>query len=331
MSEDPRRIACGLGGFHGGATICPQPTLSCREACLGEMMSGVIAIANVLCPVDRSDVSRRALQFAVALAAAHHAKLTVAEVVELPAPPLLEGPPPSHVDERSRAAIEEELNWFMAPLVTPDVECAVRVREGSVVAEILGEAAALTAPIIVMGTHGRGGFERLVLGSVTEKMVRKAACPVLAVPPVSVAEGQLRRIVCAVDFSAAAEHALSYGHLLATPSSANVSLLHVFEWPFGETTGTDPVTTLRQNLEETAREQLERIAVPADARVAERVVRRGRPGREVVEFARERAADLIVVGASGRGAINHAVLGSTAHYVLRHAPCAVLTVPKAEK
>jgi nucleotide-binding universal stress UspA family protein len=287
----------------------------------------MIAIANVLCPVDRSDVSRRALSVAVSLAASHGARLTVLEVVESGLPPLADGSPLYQLTDEARSALLEDLNWFVAPLMSKDVPTDVRLAEGTIVGEVLREAATLQSPIIVMGTHGRGGFERLLLGSVAEKMVRKAACPVLAVPPAGSATGELHRIVCAVDFSPQSERALAFGHLLATPRSVNVSLLHVFEWPFGETTGPDPVTTLRENLEAEARDHLERLTSATHVRVAERVVRRGKPGREIVAFAEEREAELIVLGASGRGAFNQAVLGSTAHYVLRHAPCAVVTVP----
>ena len=220
-------------------------------------------------------------------------------------------------------------NWLVAPLVSHEVPTTVRVLQGQVVAEILRQADELPAPVIVMSTHGRGGFERLVLGSVTEKIVRKARCPVLAVPAATdlPSGDRLRRIVCAVDFSEASASALSWAELLAGPAAANLLLLHVFEWPFGETTGDDPISTLRRSLAAEAQDQLDNLASVAQSRIAERVVRQGKPSKEIVEFAAERSADLVVLGASGRGAINQAVLGSTAHAVLRHMVCPVLTVP----
>lgn len=287
-------------------------------------------LRSVLCPVDRSDVSRQALRAAVSLASAHHAPLHVVEVVDSAFPPLADPTAVLQVQDVARQTLEEDVNWFVAPLLTANVTTSVHVREGRVVTEILRMAADLESPLIVMGTHGRGGFERFVLGSVTEKIVRKASCPVLAVPPSEGDSGlALKRIVCAVDFSPASAAAFAFAQLLAMPASANVALLHVLEWPFGDTDAPAPVLALRHNLEAEAQEHLLRLETRPGARIAERVVRVGKPARDIQAFARDRAADLIVLGSSGRGAVNQAVLGSTAHAVLRDAPCAVLTVPVA--
>ena len=100
---------------------------------------------------------------------------------------------------------------------------------------IVANARKWRADLIVMGTHGRSGFERWVLGSVTEKVLRKAPCPVLTVPPPA---GELhpdgsvlfRRIVCPVDFSGASLAALAYAVKLAEESRAEITVLHVLEW-----------------------------------------------------------------------------------------------------
>jgi nucleotide-binding universal stress UspA family protein len=284
-------------------------------------------IANVLCPVDLSEVSRLALRYAVAIARAHDARLRVLQVVDSGLPPMANGPALFELSAEARASLDEELNWFVAPVLHTDVPTEVHLREGKVVATILDEAATLTAPLIVIGTHGRGGFERFALGSVAEKVLRKASCPVLAVPPhISPAENGFRRVLVATDFSEPSERALSYAELVAVPSSANVFLVHVLEWPFGDTSGPDPVTALRQSLEAEANDRLTALAAACRARLAERVVLRGKPSREIVEFARARQVDLIVLGVSGRGALDLALLGSTARQVLHDAPCPVLTV-----
>jgi nucleotide-binding universal stress UspA family protein len=113
-------------------------------------------------------------------------------------------------------------------------------------------------------------------------------------------------------------------------ASHALSLVNVIDWPFGETHGPDPVTQLRHNLEQEATESLRRIATGQEGLAsAELIVRHGKAGRELLQYAREAHAELIVMGVSGRGAIDRALLGSTAHQVLRDAPCPVLTVPSA--
>ena len=94
------------------------------------------------------------------------------------------------------------------------------IGEGNTAAEVVARASAMPSDLIVMGTHGRAGFERVVLGSVTEKVLRRAPCPVLTVPR-NVADAVpappvlFTRIVCAVDFSDCSIHALNYAMSLA--------------------------------------------------------------------------------------------------------------------
>ena len=93
----------------------------------------------------------------------------------------------------------------------------------------------MAADLVVMGTHGRSGFERLVLGSVTERVLRKSACPVLTVPKgipdVATPPVLFNRIVCAVDFSDCSMHALNYAMSLAQEADAHLTVVHVIELP----------------------------------------------------------------------------------------------------
>ena len=85
----------------------------------------------------------------------------------------------------------------------------------------------------MIGTHGAGGFEHLVLGSAAEKVLRKATCPVLTVPPHARATSKLpfKRILCPVDFSDSSRAALDFAFSLAQEGDAELTILHVFEWP----------------------------------------------------------------------------------------------------
>jgi nucleotide-binding universal stress UspA family protein len=211
------------------------------------------------------------------------------------------------------------------------------VYEGRVVAEILERARAWPADLLVMGTHGRGGFERWVLGSVTEKVLRKAPCPVLTVPPPASGlhpSGAVlyRAIVCPVDFSDASLAALRHALKLAEESAAEITVLHVIEWlvedePGARIAGFD-VPEFRRYLEQDAREKL-KGTVPEEARdwcrPREEVVG-GRPWREILRVADERQADLVVMGVRGRHPVDIALFGSTTHHVVRGARCPVLVV-----
>jgi nucleotide-binding universal stress UspA family protein len=300
----------------------------------------VIEIRHILCPTDLSDIAPRAFDHALALARFHQAEIELAYVSE----PLLPGPvaptsyPPWAVlDPAVRGRLRSALEALAAPANALGVRVRIEVYEGRVVAEILGRARTWPADVVVMGTHGRNGFERWALGSVTEKVLRKASCPILTVPPP--AEGLhpadavlFRRIVCPVDFSEASLAALAYALKLAEESCAEIMVLHVLEWlvedePGARIAGFD-VPEFRRYLEKDARDRLHKV-VPEDARdwcrPQEEVVG-GRPGREVLRLAEEKQADLVVMGVRGRNPVDLALVGSTTHHVVRGARCPVLVV-----
>jgi nucleotide-binding universal stress UspA family protein len=276
------------------------------------------AISNILCAVDQSEISQRALTYATAAAVAHRARLHLVQVAEAEAPE----PDP------------DSLRQFGAEAVSAGVMAEVAVRQGSVAREILAETTRTQADLLVLGSHGRHGFQRLVLGSVTTKILHTATCPVLVVPPGAPpsAEQPFRTILCPTDFSAAGNAALAFARVMAAPGdTTTLVLLHVVEWPFGEATGEDAVSELRRSLESQGQEQLEHLAATqslvSPAPDIQTVVAAGKPAREICALARSKGVDLIVMGVTGRGAIDLALLGSTTHQVVRSAPCPVLSVP----
>jgi nucleotide-binding universal stress UspA family protein len=291
------------------------------------------AITTILCPVDRSPAAARALAYATALARAHEARVHVLEVIEYTVPAIPLGAGEFALPDTLRAGTLDALRHFAAPVADAGVLEDVRLREGGVAREILRDAESAGADLIVMGTHGRSGFERLALGSVTEKILRKATCPVLAVPPGDQhpAERPFRTLLCPTDFSQAGDAAVAYARFIARlGGTTTLLLMNVVEWPFGHTSGDDAVTGLRLSLEADARDQLHRLtqAEPDSGLNIQAVAASGNPGRDIVDAARARLADLIVMGVTGRGAIDLALLGSTTYRVVRHAPCPVLTVPQ---
>src|SRR5262245_53098426 len=163
-----------------------------------------IQIERVLCPVDFSDFSARALARACDVAAWFDARVTVVHVCPNLIPGGLETPRfpvPAETMRAGREQSREELARFTEPFLTREVPLVTEVWEGEAWRAILEEAASLPADLVVMGTHGRTGFEHLLLGSVTEKVLRRAGCPVLVVGAEGSASvpGLFRRILCAVD------------------------------------------------------------------------------------------------------------------------------------
>jgi universal stress protein A len=192
-------------------------------------------INRILCPVDLSDVSRDAINHAVVLARWYKAKITALHVCNPLVVPETDftifgfGPRPELTDEDVKHAREQVLACFGS--AGPDVE--VLIDSGQASRQIVERAKSLPADVIVIDTHGSGGFEHLLLGSVTEKVLRRATCPVLTVPPRARTTAQLpfKRILCPLDFSESSLAALDLAFSLAQPGEAELTILHVFEWP----------------------------------------------------------------------------------------------------
>jgi nucleotide-binding universal stress UspA family protein len=294
----------------------------------------MIRITQVLCPVVFSEISRHALDHAAAIARWYEAKLTVLYVfASLPTMDL----PPLVLEEADRERLMADLR-SMAAAVPPAVPVEFRVEEAAYVHdEILAQLGSTHADLLVLGTHGRSGFQRLFLGSVTEKVIRKASCPTLVVPPRAPdvpagASIQFRRILCAVDFSESSLDALAYAITMAQEADAQLTLLHVVELPpvlSQETTVVDlDLSRIREAAAADARRRLHAL-IPEQARTyctVETAVVEGRAYREIFRHAADRNVDLIVMGAHGRGALDLLVFGSTTHHVIRASTCPVLIV-----
>jgi nucleotide-binding universal stress UspA family protein len=194
--------------------------------------------------------------------------------------------------------------------------------------------------MVVLGTHGRSGVARLLLGSVAEKTLRTSPVPVLVVPPhvsdiAPARRDPFRSVLCAIDFSPDSARALAYATSLAQHAGGRLTLLHSVEpMPPGHE-ATDGVTfdvaAYGDALEKSARAQMERFAPEAFAAGCQRenLVTRGRAYKDILRVAAERQADVIVVGVHGRNAFDRLVFGSTTEHIVRRAACPVLAVPAA--
>ena len=296
----------------------------------------MIHIRQILCPVDFSSFARRALDHAAVLARWYEAELTVLHVS--PLMPTLFGLEPA-VNAATLApfdqeALARELQTFARETARATPRTSLVVRSGPAAATILDYAVESKADLIVLGTHGRTGFERLMLGSVTEKVVRKASCPVLTVPQ-GMAEAAERRvfgrILCPVDFSPASDRAAQYALSLAQEAKGCLTLVHVAEWlpdeSFSRYPGFD-VAHVRKSILTDARVRAEAL-VPDEARdwcETEIRIVCGKPYQEILRMASNHGADLIVMGVHGHGPVDRLLFGSTPQQVVRQAECPVLTI-----
>jgi nucleotide-binding universal stress UspA family protein len=297
----------------------------------------MVEIRRILCPIDFSDASRHALEHAVAIARWYGSHITALHVIHpafLVEPPILFAEPGAIPTEADRAAMQMRLRDWLQPANEVGLQTDILLEEGNPAPRILECARSLQADLIVTGTHGRGGFERFMLGSVTEKVLRKATCPVLTVPPAAATATKVpyARLLCPVDFSDSSLAALQFAFSLAKESDARLTILHVFDWPLDDELLAERFDTpeLRRLIEEQTRSRLDAL-VTDDVRTwckPATTLGYGKPYAQILEVAESERCDLIVIGVRGRNALDLTLFGSTTNQVVRRASCPVLTVKR---
>jgi nucleotide-binding universal stress UspA family protein len=294
----------------------------------------MMMLHRILCPVDFSEPSKRALRYALAIARWHGSLLTVLHVQDpvLHAATFEAGGDPG-LDERQY----QELYEFIDAAGGNDRTVRVHIATGRVVSAVLEHAARDGSDLIVIGTNGRSGLARAVLGSVTEGVVRQAVVPVLTIPPsADVPEFELMPfdpILCASDFSSACRSALELSILVAQEADARVILMHAMQRPALETGVTllpVPVAA-RMDRPEFRKDALARLraGLPSDAVFRCRpdaIVVEGHPADAILETAYREAVKLIVMGVQARSTLDRLIFGSTTRRVVQAATCPVLSI-----
>lgn len=269
---------------------------------------------TILCPVDFSELSARALQLAGALARCSRSRLAVVHATHFEAPPYFtEGQQESlkALFHDSSTLAREALHNFVKQTL-PNFAEALLIVEDGVPAEVIHQAAKRLRPVlIVAGTHSEGAFSRILMGSVAEQLLRTAAFPVLTLGNAAKVDGPPRKILVAVNHTAAAREAVAVAASMAQCIQAELTLLEVDETG-GATVPGDVCEwvpeSIRQHCTIRARKQ------------------RGEASNEILRLANEGDYGMVVVGARHRLFHDTTVLGGTTVKVIRHARVPVLTV-----
>jgi nucleotide-binding universal stress UspA family protein len=286
-----------------------------------------IQLKNILFATDFSPASDVAIPYASALAKYYGAKLYALHVKPPVVNPMT---PPRSWKTLEEAASREDEQYNQNILKSfAGIRPEILINEGDLCSNIEAIMKETEIDLIVMGTRGRSGAARFVLGSTAERIFRQATCPVLTVGPNSPAgpkpHGEFSHIVFATDFTSESTAGAAYAISLAQEYQAYLTLLHVVEEPKAN-------ELVRPAELTTSSEHLLRKLVPADAElwcVPEFVVERGDVAEKILDVAARSKADLIVLGvrqATGfPGAATHLPI-AVAHSIVSRAACPVLTV-----
>jgi nucleotide-binding universal stress UspA family protein len=298
---------------------------------------------KILCPIDFSPGSQQAMRAAVRLASQLDAELVLAHAWYVPpvafagdyvlSPEVMQ-----ELNDDAQAAIDRaahEAAALGARRLSTKLLAGMPRHE---IQKILAHDP--TFDLVVLGTHGRTGLERVLLGSIAEAVVRHAPCSVLTVRP-DKEPGPFARILCPIDFSDASQHAVDLAAQLAQPgggaagedagAAASITLLHVIDPPAVYTRGPRALD-LVHDLDRYATEHLDQWAARLAAKTSAPIVKRsrvGHPGAEILAVLDEPPPfDLVVMGSHGRVGLERILLGSVAEKLVRHAHCPVLVARK---
>lgn len=291
----------------------------------------MIEVRRILCPVGFDGFSERALRYAVQMARWYGARLHVLHV----RPPQTTSSAAVDVRDAELATLDVLVDRYRFPHVEISTEL---VESGEPADAIIASAEARDVDLIVTGSHGRTGVQRVLLGSVVEGLLHRSGRPVLTIPRHldSVHAGHavgFSHVLCAVDFSAASIDALAFALSIAEESESQLSVLHVIE---KAPELVDPSLALTVGVEQIrAAAEAQKLAqlhalVPADARdycSIDTAVLEGGASRQILHRAAEGHVDLIVLGVHGRSTLDVVLFGSNSKDVIRLARCPVLIVP----
>jgi nucleotide-binding universal stress UspA family protein len=301
-----------------------------------------VHIGKILVPIDFSQSSQQALDFADAFAKHFGAELHLVHVFA-PRHPFADSAvlplvlPPHEIVPR----IRRDLQKLAHSLTVAGLN--IHAIAGNPFEQICGVARQQKVDLIVVPTRGNTGLSHLVLGSTAERIVRSSPCPVLVIRsekrsgtapdrsrPRNLAS--FRRILVPVDFSLCSLSGLAYAKTLATHFDSQLMLLHAVHletYVSPDEFGRYDLPMAVSGAESLAGEQMRALVKIEkwNGLNVETSIEVGHPGQQICERATDRGADLIVTSTHGYSGLKHVFLGSTAEYVVRHAKCPVLVVP----
>ncbi len=279
---------------------------------------------SILCPIDFSDTALAALRYAVEFARCFQSRLLVIYADSLTPPPYFTS---DQIDslvksiKKARNAAELHLKKYVQDHIGSHGNIETGIIEGDAVSAILRTADRRQAGLIVLGAHGMSGFNRMMLGSVTERILHQAGKPVLTVHarkgPSTSSAPTVAHILCPVNYSKAAFKALRHAAVVAECFDAELLALHVAEKEEGGDRLKD-ILCSQLSPEQQKGCKLSQMNVKGD------------PSEKIIETALSHDCDMIVLAARHRLFFDTTVIGKTTVHVTRHSPCPVLIVSEKD-
>jgi nucleotide-binding universal stress UspA family protein len=314
-------------------------TIGKKEAKRLKRRNGIMRVQfkNILCATDFSDFSNHTISFGVALAKEFEAKLFVSHVIDLSSVAIYGEFQLDPVGQQNR--IMEDADVQLRELTGDQpISWEPLITVGKPADEISRAVEERDVDLVITATRGRSGLKRIILGSVTERLMRTLTCPLLVVNSpehkfISTADQviKMEKILVGCDFSPDSGQALKHALSLAQEFEAELHLAHVIEPPTQPGLYKEDISAseeIQQRYRDLLTQKLKEM-VPVEARywcTPQTGLLEGQPYEEIVTYAESNDIDMIVLGVRGHGLVKTLLLGSTTDRVVRRSPCPVLSV-----
>jgi nucleotide-binding universal stress UspA family protein len=296
-----------------------------------------VQLKRIICATDLSEFSNHTIPYGVALAKEFGARLYVCHVIDLPSVGVYGEAYQNSIEQQNRILRETE-SRLRGYIGEQPVKWEPLITRGHTSDEIARLAEEKNADLVIAASHGRSGFKRLVLGSVTERLMRTLACPLLILrsPETDSRPGmeqkfELKRILIGCDFSPDSTLAFEHGLSLAQEFESELHLANVIEPPVSRTF----LRSTSENLEPHSKEVHSRLheklksLVPDEAKnwcIPKTVVLEGQPHEALTQYAKLNDINLVVLGVRGYGLLESLFVGSTTDRVMRNADFPLMAV-----
>jgi len=303
---------------------------SARKSSRASKANGGVSLKTVLCATDLSDCSQHALAQAAELAEAFDAKLVVVHAIEIwdDRYDFLMKDLERRLEEEANDKVEQELAHFGK---SEKVPVEVVIRKGNASIEVLKTIRETKADLVVVGSHGKGALDRLILGSVAEKLLHLSPVSVLVARPSG--KPDFTRILCGADISPTSATGLQWAVDLARRDRLDgISVVNCFEVPTGYLEAGMTYDIARSKLLDIHTAELDKLLAKYKGSKVdlERIVEEGPVAETIVKVADQKDADLIVIGTHGRSRLAAFFLGSVSVKIVRQSPISVLAVKPAK-
>lgn len=282
--------------------------------------TGTVTFSRILMATDFSPDSMRALPYALDLTKRYDANLYIAHVVPADVVVVAGSEQMANSLEHEQRDAEFKLGNLVESALSTGVQCEPLIGAGDIGLVLKEFVVDHRVDLVVVGTVGRTGLSKVLLGSIAEELVRECHCPVLTVGRSAADVSTIQRtgILCPIDFSSESLAAVPFAVSLAEKYGCSLVMLHCLE-------GIPESPYVESQL---AKARLRDMV--SDRLKAEILVELGSPATLISNFVEQRNFGLVVMGARGAGSFARARshFGSIAHKIITHAPCPVLTVRK---